>query len=160
MAQDQARQMTLANVTAVFPSDDDCLTHVMEVRFGKRHVCPRCRIYSSFHKLSGYRAFSCARCGFHVFPCSTTMLHGSSTPLHLWFYTIYLHLTGRMVPAAQLQKVIGVNFRTARRMNDLVRDAAAIPKEADFMRLLIKPMITTACVARSIVTPTPPHSAA
>src|SRR5665213_4365849 len=116
MAQDQARQMTLANVTAVFPSDDDCLTHVMEVRFGKRHVCPRCRVHSSFHKLSGYRAFSCARCGFHVFPCSGTLLHGSSKPLQLWFYAIYAYLQGQTVATTELQKTLGVNYRTARRM--------------------------------------------
>jgi transposase len=149
MDQDQVRRVTLADVSALFPSDDECLVHVMEVRFGKRHVCKRCRVYSSFHKLSGYRAFSCARCGFHIFPCSRTLLHGSSKPLHLWFYTIYAHLMGQAVATPELQKTLGVNYRTARRMNDLVREAAVVPREAEFMRRLIKPLLSQNASARS-----------
>src|SRR5665213_2317786 len=116
MDQDQTSNLTLSDIRVIFPGDDECLAHVMDVRFGSRHFCRRCCVHSSFHKLSGYRAFSCARCGFHVFPCSGTLLHGSSKPLQLWFYAIYAYLQGQTVATTELQKTLGVNYRTARRM--------------------------------------------
>ena len=37
---------------ARFPSDDACLEHVMEVRYGLRHPCDRCLANSTFHRLA------------------------------------------------------------------------------------------------------------
>ena len=46
-----------------FPNDDACLEHVMEVRFGLRHVCRACGMESTFHRLANRKAYTCARCG-------------------------------------------------------------------------------------------------
>ena len=34
------------------PDDEACLNHIMEVRFGMRHVCQACGVEGTFHKLT------------------------------------------------------------------------------------------------------------
>lgn len=51
-----------------FPTDDACLEHVMEVRFGLRHVCAACgQEDEAFQKLANRKAYCCAHCGHHVY---------------------------------------------------------------------------------------------
>lgn len=63
-----------------FPSDDACLDHLMEVRFGLRQDCRACGVEATFHRLSERRAYVCSRCGHHVYPCA-----GRSPPVTIWW---------------------------------------------------------------------------
>jgi transposase-like protein len=105
-----------------FPTDDACLSHIMEVRFGLRHECRKCGIYGTFHKLAERRAFSCASCGDHVYPCAGTVFQDSRTPLTVWFYAIYLFVTTRHgVSGKELERTLGVTYKTAWRMGQQIR---------------------------------------
>lgn len=46
---------------ATFPNDDACLIRVMEVRYGLRHVCGKCGVESTFHKITGQQRGASAR---------------------------------------------------------------------------------------------------
>ncbi len=108
---------------ARFPNDDACLQHVMEVRYGSRHVCATCGVEATFHKLTGRHAYSCAHCGHHVYPCAGTIFQDSRTPLQVWFYAIYLFVTTRHgVSGKELQRTLGVTYKTAWRMGQQIRD--------------------------------------
>ena len=51
-------------------------------------------------------------CGHHVHPTAGTILHKSSTSLHLWFYAMYLMTSTRCgISAKQLEREIGVPTR-------------------------------------------------
>jgi transposase-like protein len=108
---------------AAFPNDEACLTRVMEVRYGLRHVCGKCGKDSTFHKLTNRRAYSCAACGDHVYPCAGTIFEDSRTPLQTWFYAIYLFIATRHgVSGKELQRTLGVTYKTAWRIGHQIRD--------------------------------------
>jgi transposase-like protein len=108
---------------AEFPNDDACLKRVMEVRFGLHHVCRACGVESTFHKLENRKAYSCAHCGDHLYPCAGTIFQDSRTPLQTWFYAVYLFIATRHgVSGKELQRSLGVTYKTAWRIGQQIRD--------------------------------------
>ena len=106
-----------------FSDDNSCLKRVMEVRYGLRDVCEKCEKESTFHKLSNRRAYSCANCGDHVYPCAGTIFQDSRTSLQTWFYAIYLFIATRHgVSGKELQRTLGVTYKTAWRIGHQIRD--------------------------------------
>jgi transposase-like protein len=117
-------KLTVRQFFKRFPDDQACLTHIMEVRFGLRHDCRKCGVVdATFHKMSDRRAYACAHCGDHVYPCAGTIFQDSRTSLQSWFYAIYLFVTTRHgVSGKELQRVLGVTYKTAWRMGQQIRD--------------------------------------
>jgi transposase-like protein len=108
---------------AEFPDDEACLQRVMEVRVGLRHVCRKCQKESTFHKLAGMPVYSCAHCGDHVHPCAGTIFQDTRTRLQMWFYAIYLFIATRHgVSGKELQRTLGVTYKTAWRIGHQIRD--------------------------------------
>jgi uncharacterized protein (DUF983 family) len=60
-----------------FPDDDAYLENVMEVRYGLRHTCSPCGESATFNRLAKRKAYSCSRCGAHVYPCAGTVFQDS-----------------------------------------------------------------------------------
>ncbi len=117
-----ARRLTVKQFFAKFPDDDACLAHVMDVRFGIKHVCRKCGVDSTFHRLAERRAFSCAHCGDHLYPCAGTIFQDSRTSLQSWFYAIYLFVATRHgVSGKELERSLGVTYKTAWRMGQQIR---------------------------------------
>ncbi len=115
-------KLTVRQFFAQFPTDDACLAHVMEVRYGMRHVCGACGVEATFHKLANRHAYSCAHCGHHVYPCAGTIFQDSHTSLQTWFYAIYLFVVTRHgVSGKELQRNLGVTYKTAWRMGQQIR---------------------------------------
>lgn len=122
MSEKHLGKLTVREFFARFPDDDACLTHIMEVRHGQRHVCRACGVEGTFHKLTQRRAFSCASCGDHVYPCANTIFEDSRTSLQLWFYAIYLFVATRHgISGKELQRTLGVTYKTAWRMGQQIR---------------------------------------
>lgn len=109
-----------------FPTDDACLDHVMEVRYDMRHVCAKCGVDSSHHRIATRKCYSCASCGHHVYPCAGTIFEDSRTSLQSWFYAIFLFVTTRHgVSGKELQRTLGVTYKTAWRMGQQIRQLMA-----------------------------------
>ncbi|MGH9637459.1 MAG: IS1595 family transposase [Candidatus Angelobacter sp.] len=106
-----------------FPDDDSCLAHVMQIRHGgTERECPNCHKPAKFYRLKKRPAYSCALCGFHIYPCAGTPFERTRTPLQLWFYAMYLFTTSRHgVPAKELQRQLSVTYKTAWRMAHEIR---------------------------------------
>lgn len=107
----------------------------MAVRFGgTRFDCPACGVESTFHKLAKRRAYSCSSCGHHVYPCANTILHDTRTPLTSWFFAMYLFVTTRHgVSGKELQRQLGVTYKTAWRIGQQIRELAG---KADMAQML------------------------
>jgi transposase-like protein len=117
-----------------FPDDEACLTHIFNVRFGERHVCRACGVESTFHRMGDRRAWACAACGDHVYPTAGTIFQDTRTPLQVWFYAIYLFVTTRHgVSGKELQRQLGVTYKTAWRMGHKIREQM---KKSDFAGML------------------------
>jgi transposase-like protein len=126
MSEKKLGKLTVREFFARFPDEETCLNHIMEVRFGMRHVCQVCGVEGTFHKLTNRRAFSCSSCGDHVYPTAGTIFMDTRTPLQVWFYAIYLFVTTRHgVSGKELERTLGVTYKTAWRMGQQIRKLMA-----------------------------------
>lgn len=117
-----AEKFTVKDFFQRFPNDDACLEHVMAVRYGMKHACRVCGVESTFHKLANRKAYCCASCGDSLYPCAGTIFQDSRTSLQTWFYAIYLFINTRHgVSGKELQRALGVTYKTAWRMGQQIR---------------------------------------
>jgi transposase len=118
-----------------FPTEEACLEHLMELRYGLRHPCDKCLNLSTFHRLADRPAYTCAHCGANVHPCAGTIFQDTRTPLRMWFYAIYLFVTTRHgVSGKELQRQLGVTYKTAYRIGQQIR---TLMESADIQGLLV-----------------------
>ncbi len=109
-----------------FPDDDACLLHLFNVRFGQGHECPKCKRAAKWYRLESELAFSCQWCGHHVHPMVGSIFEKSRTSLQLWFYAVFLFTTTRHgVSGKELQRQLGVTYKTAWRMAAKIREHMA-----------------------------------
>ncbi len=108
-----------------FPNDAACLDWLWRNRYsedGSHAACPKCERVRKFHKVKERPAWDCDTCGHHLHPLAGTIFHKSSTSLHLWFFAIHLMTSTRCgVSAKQLERELGVTYKTAWRMFNLIR---------------------------------------
>jgi transposase len=116
-------KLTIREFFKRFPDEAACLEHVMDVRFGLRHTCGKCGVPdATFHRLENRKAYACAHCGNHLYPCAGTIFQDSRTPLQLWFYGVYLFVASRHgVSGKELQRQLGVTYKTGWRMARQIR---------------------------------------
>lgn len=109
-----------------FPDDATCLEYLWRSRLspdGEHADCPKCGRVRKFHKVASRPSWSCDSCGRHLHPTAGTIFHKSATSLHLWFYTMYLMTSTRCgISAKQVEREIGVGYKTAWRMCNLIRN--------------------------------------
>ena len=110
-----------------FPDDDACLHRIMTARYGgTRLECPKCQRMSKFHRMKNQLNYVCQYCGHHIYPCVGTPMERSHTPLHKWFYAMFLFSTSRHgVAARELQRQLKVTYKTAWRMAHKIREHMA-----------------------------------
>jgi transposase-like protein len=121
-------QLSLMEFMREFPDDAACLEHLWRQRYaldGEHATCPKCeqeRVFRKYATKQGRQSWTCTGCGLHVHPTAGTIFEGSSTSLHLWYYAMYLMTSTRCgISAKQLERQIGVSYRTAHRMLRLIR---------------------------------------
>ena len=114
---------------AEFPDDETCLTWLWNTRHNvgdDMAYCTRCWEVRKFRRYAGKQQrqdWTCTACGLHVHPTAGTIYHKSSTALHLWFYAMYLMTSTRCgISAKQLERELGVTYKTAWRMFNLIRN--------------------------------------
>jgi transposase len=121
-----SKPQTIRQFFKQFPDDEACLAHLFEVRFGQGHTCPKCERPSNWYRIKAERAYSCQWCGHHLHVTVGTPFEQTRTPLQLWFYAIFLFTTTRNgVAAKELQRQLGVTYKTAWRMAGLIREHMA-----------------------------------
>ncbi len=116
------KPMTVTEFLQAYPDDDACLAHLFAVRYGKDPVCLKCGQVNTFHKLAKLPAYTC-NCGNHIHPMVGTPFNRSRTPLQKWFFAMFLFTTTRNgVAAKEIQRQMGVTYKTAWRMARLIRE--------------------------------------
>ena len=121
-------QYSLMEFVREFPDDAACLQWLWVNRYasdGEHAECPKCeqdRKFQRYNTKQQRQSWTCTSCGQHVHPTAGTIFHKSSTSLHLWFYAIYLMTSTRCgISAKQLERELGVTYKTAWRMAKLIR---------------------------------------
>ena len=117
-----AKALNIQEFFNKFSTDEACLEHLMMLRFGNPLYCPKCGAEGQFAKLKKLPAYACPTCGHHIHPMVGTPFERSRTSLQKWFYAMYLFTTSRHgVPAKELQRQLGVTYKTAWRMGHELR---------------------------------------
>ena len=110
-----------------FPADEACLHHMMVTRYGGTEIhCPQCGVHGNFYRLTRDRAYLCQHCKHEIYPTAGTFMHRTRLPLHKWFFAMFLFSTSRHgVAAKELQRQLGISYKTAWRMAKLIREHMA-----------------------------------
>lgn len=111
-----------------YPDDATCLEALWRRRYSPDGVhadCPKCGVSREFKRYETKQqrqSWSCVACATKLHPTAGTIFHKSSTSLHLWFYAMYLMTSTRCgISAKQLERELGVTYKTAWRMAHLIR---------------------------------------
>jgi transposase-like protein len=120
---------TLVEFMREFPDDEACLNWLWRSRFsedGETAHCERCakpRTFKRYATSDKRPAWYCSACGFRIHPLKGTIFEKSSTSLQLWFYAMYVMTSTRCgISAKQLERELGVTYKTAWRMFNLIRN--------------------------------------
>jgi transposase len=138
---------TIRDLQADFPDEAACLVWLKDFLYPDGIFCEseKCKQIRPHHLMKTRRSFSCEYCGHHVHPTAGTIFHKSTTPLTLWFYAIYLMTATRAgISAKQLERELGVTYKTAWRMFHQIRqmmssDDKALSGEVEVDEMYISP---------------------
>ena len=121
-------QYSLMEFMHDFPDDKTCLEWLWNTRYAigeNEAYCPKDgqkTVFKKYETSQQRQSWTCTKCGHHIHPTAGTIFHKSSTSLHLWFYAMYLMSSTRCgISAKQLERELGVTYKTAWRMFHLIR---------------------------------------
>lgn len=123
-----------------YPDDAACLDRLWRARYapdGHHAYCPKCKRERKFHRTRTRASYTCDTCGLHLHPMKGTIFANSPISLQLWFYVMYVMASTRCgISAKQIEREIGVTYKTAHRMmkkirTELMNDTDAEPLSGD-----------------------------
>jgi len=107
-----------------FPDDAACLELLVQRRYPNGIYCPKCEKVTKHHRETNRPSYACQYCGHHEHPLVGTIFENSATSLKLWFYAIFLMSSTRCgISAKQLERELGVTYKTAWRMFHKIRSS-------------------------------------
>ena len=113
---------TLRQFQDRFPTEDSCLDHLFQVRYGHDFNCPKCDRPAKYSRVKGRRSYQCNWCANNLYPTAGTPFDRTRTSLRDWFYVMFLFTTTRNgVAAKRVQRELGVTYKTAWRMCHQIR---------------------------------------
>lgn len=122
----------------LFATEEAVIVYFIKIRYNDTVICPHCNSTSVYRRKQS-KNFDCPNCNntFSVF--TGTIFEKSSTDLRKWFYAIHLFLNSKKgISGLQLQREIGVTYKTAWRMLRLIREAMGNEQQKEFMNSIIE----------------------
>ena len=108
---------TLKDFNIQFPNDDVCLDFLKLARWPDGIICPKCQKITPHYRIKARKVYNCEFCNNQVSPAAYTIFDHSSTSLKSWFHAFFLMSSTRTgISAKQLQRELGVTYKTAWRM--------------------------------------------
>jgi len=116
------RRYTLKDFRTQFPDDDTCLEFIKDARWPNGIECSECNKVTKHFRIRSKKVYGCEFCGHQVSPTANTIFHKSATSLSSWFYAIFVMASTRTgISAKQLERELGVTYKTAWRMFSQIR---------------------------------------
>lgn len=97
-----------------FNSEDACYDYLIQLRWPKGIICPRCKEASKTWR-TNRSLYHCQKCGYQVSVTAGTIFHRTRKPLVLWFHAMW-HITSQKygANALGLMRVLGLgSYHTA-----------------------------------------------
>ena len=115
-------KFTYQQFEAQFQDEETCLDLIFQNRYGDLKECPSCHKPAGFHRVEKRKCYACQWCSYQIHPLADTIFHKSKTKLKTWFYAIWLVSNSKNgVSAKELQRFLGVTYKTAFRMGHQIR---------------------------------------
>lgn len=121
--------MNIIEFNKKFPTNQSVINWYIKVRYNNKLYCNHCRSKNIYARKYRPKIFHCQDCkkDFSIF--KDTIFEDTYTDLRKWFYAIHLILNSKKgISGCQLQREIGVTYKTAWRMLNKIRKAMAIKK--------------------------------
>lgn len=116
------KQFSLKTFLRKYPNNDACLQEIFDRRYPDGVFCVKCKKTTAYFKLKNRTAYSCTYCRSQIYPLAGTIFEKSTIDLRLWFYAIFVMINTRSgVSAKQLERELGVSYKTAHRMFKQIR---------------------------------------
>jgi transposase-like protein len=113
---------TIKDFEKQFPDEATCLDFLFKARYPKGVHCPKCDKITNHYRIANRKVYSCEFCGHHISPTAGTIFHKSETPLKSWFHAMFLMASTKTgISAKQLERELGVTYKTAWRMFTQIR---------------------------------------
>lgn len=118
-----------------FQDEEAARNYLESVRWANGIVCPHCGVIDSFYKLVGEAhrpgLYKCRECLKQFSVTVGTVFESSKIKLHVWLQATYLMSASKKgISAKQLERMLGVTYKTAWFMAHRIREAMNVaPKE-------------------------------
>jgi len=133
------RTMTFIEFLNKFPTEKKVIDHFIAIRYGKEVACNHCGSLKVYQRHKYPKVFACNDCknNFSIF--KDTIFEKTSTDLRKWMYAIHLFLNGKKgISGLQLQREIGVTYKTAWRMLKQIRISMGNERDNKFNETVLE----------------------
>jgi transposase-like protein len=119
---------TIVEFQERFATEAACLRYLAASRWPEGFICPGCGGRRAW-VLDRRHLWECACCHLQTSVTAGTVMHGTRTPLRLWFWAAYLVATHHPgISAKQLQRQLGIRYETAWLVLHKLRRAMVAPE--------------------------------
>jgi transposase-like protein len=117
--------MTFLEFNQLFPTETAAIDYFLHIRYGNTLSCPHCGAEVKVYRYrKRAKACHCKNCNSSFSPFAGTIFEKSSTSMVKWLYAVHLFLNDKKgISGCQLQRELGVTYKTAWRMLRQIRTA-------------------------------------
>ena len=131
--------MTFLELLEKFPTEKSVIDYYLKIRYGEKVACNHCGSVHVYQMHDRPKVFYCNDCINTFSPFKDTIFEKSSTDLRKWMYAIHMFLNGKKgISGYQLQREIGVTYKTAWRMLQQIRQAMGSKQPDAFIDTIIE----------------------
>jgi transposase-like protein len=134
----EVAKMNIISIYRKFPTDNDCLSHLEQVRWDGTPACPYCKSTKTTPAPKEKR-HHCNACNTSFSVTVGTIMHKTKMPLQKWFLAISLILNAKKgISSRQLARDLEVNRNTAWYLAMRVRKAMAQTEQRELLSGLVE----------------------
>lgn len=116
------KTMTFMEFLKKFPTEKKVIKHFIKIRYPNGIHCNHCGSVKVYKRKKTPKFFDCNDCNNTFSILKDTIFEKTTTDLRKWMYAIHLFLNGKKgISGLQLQREIGVTYKTAWRMLKQIR---------------------------------------
>ena len=131
--------MTFLEFNKKFPTEKKVVEHYLTIRYPDGMCCNHCGSTKVYPRKANIKVFDCNDCNNTFSPFKDTIFEKSSTDLRKWMFAIHLFLNGKKgISGLQLQREIGVTYKTAWRMLQQIRMAMGNAESKEFFDTIVE----------------------
>ena len=131
--------MTFMEFMKKFPTEEKVVGYYLAIRYPNGLHCNHCGSIKVYARKGKIKLFDCNDCHNTFSPFKSTIFEKSSTDLRKWMYAVHLFLNGKKGNSAmQLQREIGVTYKTAWRMLQQIRLAMGNVEAKEFFDTIVE----------------------